>query len=73
MIASKCTAQQFEQWAKRMGWDMTEAAAELGTGISVMYHYRKGSRSDNPKPVVIPKTVALAMAALENKLKPIGG
>lgn len=64
------TASDFAAWRKRMGYTYTKAAAELGLSRRQVMRYEKGERPD-PKnhaatfDVDIPRTVALACAALE--------
>lgn len=61
-----------------MLWTQEFTAQKLGISYSCIQTYERGTRADKKNedltliPVVIPLVVALAMAALENKLSPWG-
>lgn len=61
----------FRAWRKRHGWTQAEAAAQLGLGKRVVELYEAGWRNDTNTAVEIPKTVALACAALDAELAPL--
>jgi hypothetical protein len=58
------TPQEFRDWRIAMGFTQQEAADELGISKSSVEIYEAGKRRDTKEPVVIPKTVELACAAL---------
>lgn len=55
---------QFKAWRKRMGLNQAKAAEALGISKSSVELYERGVRRDDGRPVVIPKAVELACAAL---------
>ncbi|MBC7953611.1 MAG: helix-turn-helix transcriptional regulator [Rhodospirillaceae bacterium] len=57
--------QEVKAWRERHGWSQKEAAAALGIGKSTLESYERGYRSEDKRPVVVPKTIRLAMAALD--------
>ena len=59
------TSDQFKLWRKDMGLTQAAAADALGLSQSSIELYERGMRKDDGRPVVIPKTVALACAALK--------
>lgn len=62
---SLLTPAAMKEWRKRMEWRQTQAARQLGLGVSSISTYEQGKRADSDKPVKIPRVVALAMMALE--------
>jgi transcriptional regulator with XRE-family HTH domain len=58
------TPQEFRDWRVTMGFTQHEAAEELGVSKSTIELYESGRRRDTKEPVVIPKMVELACAAL---------
>jgi transcriptional regulator with XRE-family HTH domain len=64
------TPEDFKAWRKAMGWTQTEAAIELGISRGSVELYERGSRREDGRPVEIPRTVALACAALTHGLEP---
>lgn len=58
------TPQEFRDWRVAMGFTQQEAADELGVSKSTVELYESGRRRDTKEPVVIPKMVELACAAL---------
>ncbi|MET4636133.1 helix-turn-helix domain-containing protein [Kaistia defluvii] len=66
------TPEQFKSWRDEMGMTQSQAADALGVARGTILNYESGSRRDDGRPVAIPKTVALACAALRAGLAPIG-
>jgi transcriptional regulator with XRE-family HTH domain len=64
---------EFRAWRKHMGWSQQEAADALDLGKSSVELYERGSRRDDNRPVVIPKTVELACAALALGIRSYSG
>lgn len=58
------TADEFRNWRNRLGLNRVEAAAVLGTGRNQPQRYEDGQE--------IPLYIALACAAIEHGVKPIG-
>jgi DNA-binding XRE family transcriptional regulator len=54
----------FRAWRKRLGLSQVAAAAALGISESSVANYESGFRREDRRPVVIPKVVALACAAI---------
>lgn len=59
------TPTEFRDWRKRLGLSQARAAEALGLGRSTVEQYDSGKRRDRDEPVKIPRTVALACAAIE--------
>ena len=59
------TPEQFKAWRTRRGQTQAEAARSLGLSKGSIELYEAGQRRDDGRPVLIPKTVELACAALE--------
>lgn len=55
-----------------MNFTQKQAADELGLSKATVENYDKGSRREDGRQVVIPRTVALACAALKHHLAPWG-
>lgn len=55
-----------------MRWSRAQASMYLGIGTSTVLLYEKGERFDGGRKVYVPHVVALAAAALEAGLSPIG-
>lgn len=64
------TPDDFKTWRKSMGFTQAQAAEALDMSRENIINYEAGQRRDNSKPVVIPRTVALACAALSAGLGP---
>jgi len=64
--------EQFKAWRKKMKFTQQQAADALGLSIQAFGNYERGSRYEDGREVKIPRTVALACAAIEARLKPIG-
>lgn len=58
------TNDQFKSWRKHMGYSMVEAAKMLGISTGSVELYERGARREDNRPVLIPKPVELACAAL---------
>lgn len=58
------TPQQLIAWRERLGLNQIAAAKAIGVSPSMLRLYEHGKRYDDGRPVVIPKTVALACAAV---------
>lgn len=58
------TPQEFRDWRIAMQFTQQQAADELGLSKSTVELYESGRRRDTDQPVVIPRTVELACAAL---------
>ncbi len=58
------TNAQFKAWRKHMGFTIIEAAQALGVSTGSIELYERGSRREDNRPVLIPKPVELACAAL---------
>lgn len=56
--------QDFVEVRKRLGLNQQEMAEALGLGKSTVQLYERGRRHEDDRPVEIPKTVRLALAAL---------
>ncbi len=67
------THEDFKNWRKKMGLTQQQAADVLGLSKATIENYDKGVRREDGRPVVIPRVVALACAAIEHKLEPFGG
>lgn len=67
------TPDDFKAWRERMGYSMQAAATALGISKPSVVNYERGSRREDDRTVAIPRTVALACAALEQGLEPAGG
>ena len=71
------TPREFAQWRKRMGYSLAQAGRALGITARTVAAYQKGEKPvpGNPAQVtdiVIPRSIALACAALAAGLDPIG-
>ena len=64
------SAEDFRAWRNVMGLTQGEAAEALGLSKSSIELYEKGERRDDGRPVVIPRTVELACAALAGETAP---
>lgn len=63
------TPAQFIAWRSGLGFSRTRAAEALGLSFSQLTDYETGcTRGVNSRPVVIPKHVALACAAISRGL-----
>lgn len=66
------TPDDFKAWRMTVGLSQQAAADALGISKGSVELYEAGKRRDDGRPVAIPKTVALACAALYHKLQPWG-
>lgn len=66
------TPEQFKDWRTRLGLSQTAAAEALGLSRQSIENYERGRRREDERPVVIPKAVALACAAVWHRLEPWG-
>lgn len=65
--------EDFNNWrVDEMGYTQTQAAVALGVSKGTVINYEAGKRREDGRPVVIPKYIALACAAIAAKLKPWG-
>ncbi|WP_091918270.1 helix-turn-helix transcriptional regulator [Mesorhizobium sp. YR577] len=64
------TPEDFKAWRKTMGFTQKDAGAALGITKWAIENYERGVRRDDGRPVVIPKTVALACSAIACRLEP---
>lgn len=67
------TSEQLKAWRKALGLTQRQAADALGLSRAAITNYEAGFRHGTGEPVVIPRTVALACAALRAGLGPEGG
>lgn len=58
------TPEEFVENRKHLNMTQTELAEALGLGKSTIQLYERGKRHEDDRPVEIPKTVRLALAAL---------
>ena len=65
------TPEALKAWSKRLGLTQQAAANALGVSLRMYAYYEKGHREDG-RTVEIPRTVALAAAAVAFGLPPIG-
>lgn len=68
--AACMTPDQFRLWRKELGLTQAQAAFVLGISRSSVELYEAGRRRDNGRDVLIPRSIALACAALINGLAP---
>lgn len=66
------TPEQFKHWRKEMNFTQKQACVALGISIQTLGNYERGSRYEDGRQVIIPRTVALACAALKHNLAPWG-
>jgi transcriptional regulator with XRE-family HTH domain len=67
------TPDELRAWRQRLGLSQRQAAEALGVGHTMYGHYERGYRKDGPegrRDVAIPRTVALACAAIAYGLPP---
>ncbi|MBN9021676.1 MAG: helix-turn-helix transcriptional regulator, partial [Rhizobiales bacterium] len=69
------TPEQFRAWRIELGLSQARAGEVLGVSRPTIINYEAGSRREDGRPVPIPKTVALACAAVAAGLSewPAGG
>jgi len=67
------TPRDFKNWRKQMGFTQQQAAEALGLSKATIENYDKGVRREDGRPVIIPRVVALACAAIANNIEPFGG
>lgn len=56
---------ELKSWRVRRGWSRPEAAAALGVSVSTLVNYEAGVRRDTGDPVIVPRYIALACAAID--------
>jgi len=66
------TKEQFKAWRKKMGFTQQQAADALGLYRLTIINYERGTRPENNLEVKIPRSIALACAAVQAGLKPVG-
>ncbi len=66
------TSDDFKAWRKEMGFTQPQAAEALGISRQSVENYERGSRREDERPVVIPKSIALACTAILHKMNPWG-
>lgn len=66
------TPASFRQWRKSLGLTQLQAAEAIGVSRDSVWLYEAGKRRDDGRPVAIPRTVALACAAISAGLEPAG-
>lgn len=66
------TPKDFKDWREQMGLSQKAAADALGISKPTVENYDRGTRREDGRPVVIPRTVALACAALYHNIEPWG-
>jgi hypothetical protein len=64
------TPESLKAWRQRMRWSKTVAASELGLSTFGYFAYETGKPMKGNKPRPIPKTVALACAAITHRIPP---
>jgi len=64
--------EQFKSWRKKMKFTQQQAADALGINNRSVVNYERGKRYDDGRAVIIPRTVALACAAIKAGLEPEG-
>lgn len=64
------TADDFKAWRTRMNYTRPAAAEALGLSRQTIENYERGQRLEDGRPVVIPRSIALACAAIYHRLKP---
>lgn len=67
------TPEQFKAWRAHMKLSQVSAADALGISRQSIENYERGSRREDERPVIIPKTVELACAAIALGIKSYGG
>lgn len=67
------TPEQLKAWRKDMGLIQANAAKALGLSKDTIVTYEGGVNRKTGEPVVIPRVVALACAAVRAGLDPEGG
>lgn len=65
-LGAKMDAKRFKDWQKRMGWNAATTATRLGRSPDTISTYRI-----HGVPAQQATVVGLAMAALENGLRPV--
>jgi len=66
------TPENFKHWRKKNGLTQQQAADALGLIRLTVTNYERGTRLGSGSEIKIPRTVALACAAIEAGLKPVG-
>jgi predicted transcriptional regulator len=66
------TPATFTTWRQQLSLSRREAADALGVHIETIANYESGRRRDTGKPVIIPRSIALACSAVAMGLPPYG-
>jgi transcriptional regulator with XRE-family HTH domain len=64
------TPDDFKAWRKAMGFTQKEAGEVLGITKWAVENYERGSRREDDRPVIIPRSIALACSAVFLGLEP---
>jgi len=64
--------EQFKAWRKKLNLTQQQAADALGVYARTITNYERGSRYEDGRAVKIPRSIALACAAIEAGLNPVG-
>jgi len=64
--------EDFKAWRKKMCFTQQQAADALGVYARTITNYERGQRYEDGREVKIPRSIALACAAVEAGLKPVG-
>jgi len=66
------TKEQFKTWRQKMNFTQQQAADALGLYRLTVANYERGTRLGKGTEIIIPRSIALACAAIEAGLKPVG-
>ena len=66
------TGDDMKAWRATMGMSRPAAAKALGISPKTIENYERGHRVEDGRPVVIPRSIALACAAVYHRLAPGG-
>lgn len=64
------TPDEFKAWRKAMGFTQKEAGDVLGITKWAVENYERGWRREDDRPVIIPRSIALACSAVFVGLEP---
>jgi len=64
--------EQFKAWRKKMNLTQQQAAEALGVNNRSIVNYERGARYEDGRAVIIPRSIALACAAITAGLEPEG-
>ena len=70
MTPSKLTGIMIRAWREKKGWSQAETAETLGISEGSLLNYERESRPDRKEPVLIPRLLDWALAALAAGLRP---